>query len=133
MKVSSSISSYWHSLEAKNSTKIQYCIMMFFFVFLRVHKDSMNFAARKVTTLYQSTPGDVHIQGLTNSQMPHSSLAASGASLRGKISKRLYAMHNKCTSEKHFLSTKMVDSKESNHSEADIYSAVRSDVNDTTL
>ena len=39
-----------------------------------VNNDSMNFAARTVTNLYPSTPGDAHIQGLFDSQLPHSSL-----------------------------------------------------------
>ena len=35
------------------------------------HKEFMNFATRNVTNVYQSTPGDAHIQGTSYSQLPH--------------------------------------------------------------
>ena len=52
--------------------------MSIFGSFLMVHKDAMNFAARTVTYLYQCTGGDAHIEGLSDHQLPHSSLSASG-------------------------------------------------------
>ena len=53
--------------------KLHLDICAFGVFFTGVHKDSINFAARPATNVYQCTPGNVHVQGIFTCQMQGSS------------------------------------------------------------